>query len=514
MSGLSLRAALDSGRLFRVAFAVAFLEVSFRIGLGVAVHPFLYLLVPPVVAIVGVGLLAPGIRTRILDERRRYAAETVDGVLPRLLVVAVVGHAVAVAAGLALFVAVDTPLRVLLYWLGVGSRQPFLALAWPVVGLLAGTAIAWTVPALVAGAVSEGFGLRQATRYALVVARGRPVVSLVGVNLLGVLGILFAVAIGAFVGFVASSGQLFLVLTGSLTILLVTPPLAIAIFADLTAVRRLTSGEHSGEELPTPAAFSVGRVAVALLLVGSLVTLAGAVRMAELRPVESPESLGDSPDEMYATALQNTVEGSYTAEWVDSPGTDEETGFRWQVDREDRQLSAEPAPGIAYVSTGTQTIGSNSKISDALRWVLADDTSALVAGGAHTPPNYFRWAENPAELVLTDLPREVTGWERVGTDGNEVTLALSGDRAILALVAPTLDPRRLGSINTSEIRAVIDTETRTLRTLDIRYDARLQPDGRLTVTERYTFEYGTDLKRPDELGAPSFDEYVWRLLLY
>jgi hypothetical protein len=68
--------ALDSGRLLRVVAVVAAVEVTLRVGLGRAVHPFLYLLTPPVVAVVGFGLLAPGLRTRVLDERRRYAVDT------------------------------------------------------------------------------------------------------------------------------------------------------------------------------------------------------------------------------------------------------------------------------------------------------------------------------------------------------------------------------------------------------------------------------------------------------
>jgi hypothetical protein len=518
MSGLPLRRAVDSGRLLNIAFVIAFLEVALRLGLGIAVHPFLYLLTPPVVAIVGGGLLAPGIRTRVLDERRRYAVDDPDGVLLRLLVVAVVGHAFAVVFGLCLFVVLDTPLQAALYWLGMESRQPFLALAWPVIGLLTGTAIAWTLPALVAAGVSEGLGFGRAIRCALSATRRRAILPVLSVNLLGVIGILFAVTFGAFVGFVAASGQLFFALAGGLTVLLATPPLAIAIFTDIETVRTLVGDEQTGAAAANPggssSGVSVGRVAVIALLVVSLATLAGAVRMAELRPMDSPDPLGDDPDEMYATALENTLSGSYTAEWVESPGTDEETAVIWQVDREDRQLYTEPAPGIAYISTGTQTIGADSRVSDALRWVLADDAGAVTNGGAHTPPNYFRWADDPTKLVLADPPTEASGWEHVETDGSEVTLALTDERAVLGFAAPEFDPERVESVDESEVRAVIDTESRTLTALDIRYDADFLPEGRLSVTEQYTFEYGTDLDRPDELGSPAFDEYVWRLLLY
>lgn len=89
MSGIPLQSAPDSGRPLRTALGVAALEVALGLGLGVAVHPFLFLLVPPVAAVVGIGTVAPDIRTRVLGGRRRHAAGTPDSVLSRLLVVAV-----------------------------------------------------------------------------------------------------------------------------------------------------------------------------------------------------------------------------------------------------------------------------------------------------------------------------------------------------------------------------------------------------------------------------------------
>jgi len=518
MSEPPLRDALDSGRLLRLAFVVVAFEVAVRLGLGIVVHPFLYLLTPPVVAILGIGTLAPGIRTRILDERHRYAVDSPGGVVPRLLVVAVVGHALAVALGFCLFLVVDTPLQALVYWLGVGSRPAFLALAWPVIGLLTGTAIAWALPAMVAAGVSEGVGLCRASRCALAVAQGRDVGSIVGVNLLGVIGILFAVTLGAAAGLTASSGWLFLALAGGLTILFATPPLAVAAFADLRAVRATLAGERSGEEtsaLPRPSvSVPVGRLAVVVLLLASLATLAGAARMGELRPIESPDPLGDDPDRMYATALENTLSGSYTGQLVRNPGTEEERRLRWSVDREDRRVRAESDPIGSYVSTGIQTFGSVSTASDALRWVLADDASALTNGGTHTPPNYFRWANNPTDLLLVDPPPEATGWERAGTEGDKVALELTGQERTLAFVAPSVEPRRLVRVNESTVRAVVDTRTRTLSAVEIEYDAGLRPGGRLQITTRYSFEHGADVTRPDELGSPGLDEHVWRLLLY
>ena len=517
MSRPPLRTALDSGWLLQVAFVIALVEVALRLALGSIVHPFLYLLTPPVAAVLGFGYVAPGVRTRMLGDRRRYAVDAPDGVLVRLLAVAVVGHAVAVVAGVAAFVLLDTPLQAALSWRGVGldSRQPLAALAWPVVGVAAGTALAWTLPALVATAVSEGLSLRRAVVSILDVDR-RPVAALAGLHLLGVGAVVTAVALAYPVALVARSLRLFLALAGGLTVLLVTVPLALAAFGHLGVGRELLSGESATGtgERPTPDV-PVGRLAVVAVLVVSLVTLAGAVRMAELRPMDHPsDALGESPDEMYATALENTLSGSYMAEWVTESGTDAETRLTWQVDREDRQLTWELPGAVGYISTGAQSAPSVSRAEYLLREALVDDADAATERRAHTPPNYARWARNPADRIVLDPPPELSGLERVSTAGDEITLELTDHRRVLALVAPTADPGRLDSVETARVRAVIDRESRRLVEITVQFEGMLGTDDRIDADERYTFEYGTDIERPDGTGSAGVEAHVWRLLLY
>lgn len=125
----------------------------------------------------------------------------------------------------------------------------------------------------------------------------------------------------------------------------------------------------------------------------------------------------------------------------------------------------------------------------------------------------IRWTDDTTALLVADPPPEVTGWERVEIDGRRVTLEPTGRQGVLGLVAPNLDPARLETVNRSEARAVGDTGRRTLAVLNITADTRLTTGTGVTVTKRYTFEHGTDIRRPDSAGPPLFEEHVWRLLL-
>lgn len=518
MSRPPLRTALDRGWLLQVAFVLAFLEIALRIGLGRAVHPFLYLLAPPVVAVVGFGYVAPQIRTRVLDERRRYAVDSPSGIVPRLLVVAVVGHLFAVGLGTAAFILLDTPLQALGYWLGDGSRNAFAALAWPVTGVVAGTAVAWVLPALVVAAVSEGLGLRRATACALDCVRDRSLVPVVGVHLLGVVSIVVAVAIAALLGLVAGSPTLFFVLAGALAVLLVTVPLAVAMLSHIGLVRGLLADEQPETDGPSPTGLDgglpVATLALVALLVVSLVTLAGAARMAELRPMDSPDPLGGGPDELYTTAVENTAQGSYAVTLVDDPGGEDERVVTYQIDRDDRQIAWEwDSDAFDYISTGGQTVSSTGGITEALRWLLTDNPERI--NGTQSPPNYFEWAdESSVWQLLGPSDGEVTGWKQTGTDGDEVTLELTDTRDVLDLVAPNVEPNRVVTVNESNVRVIVDTEAGTARELRIQFDATLDPGSSIERDQRYTIEEGIDVERPDELGSPSLEEYVWRLLLY
>jgi hypothetical protein len=232
--------------------------------------------------------------------------------------------------------------------------------------------------------------------------------------------------------------------------------------------------------------------------------------------MDSPDPLGDAPDEMYATAVANTLDGSYTLEWTGTPRADQGLEATLQVDRADRQLRVDSGSefGVSYLSTGTQTVSTDEGLTGALRRLLTDDTDAVDTGGPHAPPNYFEYASNPAALSLVGELPVVTGWERVETNGNETILELTDRQDVLAFVDTGIRPDRLTELDKSRVRAVVNTETGRLVSVDVAFEARVDPGGQLVINERYSFDPGTDIERPVSVGDPSPEASVWRLLPY
>lgn len=545
--GPPVRSALDSGWLLQVAAVVVAVETAVRIWLGSTVHPFLYLLAPPVVAVVGVGRLAPTIRTRVLGLRNRYALDTGDTATGRLLLLAVIGHAVAVVLGTALFVLVDTPLQALVYALGVESRPPFVALARPLFGVFLGTVLVWTPLVVVLAGISEGLSVSRSVGCALVVIRSQSVLPVLVANLLGVLGAVAAFALAYPLALSANSLRLLFAVGGVFTVVFCTVPFAVATLAHLGAVRALCRGadpESVPDENPTAdddtvtrgtastragtsnsdtaagtGAFDppVATLALVFLLTLSLATLAAGVRVAELRPTESPDSLGDDPDDMYATALTNTLEEDHTVRRVIDPGTADERRTLRRYDRTDRQIQVHEANVSRYVSTGVQNASPYEGSEQLLYLALIDRQAGIDERRPHTPSNYFRWRAALAERDLVGPLRGVTGWEQVNDTAERVVLELTNRRAAFEFAAPNADPDRFDVVD-REIRAVVNKDTQTLVELDIRFEAVLRTPGpddtRRVVNKRYTFETGIDLERPARFGSPTTEEYVWRTLLY
>jgi hypothetical protein len=93
---------LADGYLLAVAWLCAVLELGVRILLSWLVSPVLFVLTPPVVAVVGLGIVA----------RRRWNTNETDAgprFLASLVGLTVGGHAVALLVGSGLFLLVDTP---------------------------------------------------------------------------------------------------------------------------------------------------------------------------------------------------------------------------------------------------------------------------------------------------------------------------------------------------------------------------------------------------------------------
>lgn len=514
MSRSPLKTALNSSSLLQVAFLIAFLETALRIGLGRSLHPFFYLLTPPVIAVIGFGLFGPKLRTRALGMRQRYATDVSGNILARLLIVVVVGHAVALFFGTALFFLIDTPVQALLYWVGFDARPPLFGLAWPVIGVTVGTFLSLTLITLIAVSISDGHSIRRATEIALT-TDSRTLLTLCGLHLLVAACVFLGVAFGYVLALGAGSIRLFFALSGTLVVLFTTVPIALVCVTTTEHIRDRIGGTQLTNSSQTEG-LPVARLAVVLLLVVSLATLAGGARMMELRPMDSPEALPDDPDGMYDTAFANTLSESHDVEWVTDPGTDDETRIAWQFDREDRQILWTTRPGEPpeYASTGGQTETRVSEVDGLLWYVLAGELEALETADIHSPSNYARWADDPTELIVAAPPEPVTGWEIIEDTNRTVTLSLSNETAGFQLVSPASDPDVIEEIERMDIQATVDTEYKTLAELRIEFEADAGGNARVSADERYRFERGGDVSRPDHLGSPSLSEYVWRALVY
>lgn len=113
------RVTLNSPRLLAVAAAASIGEATVRIALGWLLAPVFAVLAPPVVAVVTLGTAVPRVRDHLdADATATGGSAWSRSRLRSLAGVATGGHAVAVGAGTALFLLVDTPVRAALYWLG------------------------------------------------------------------------------------------------------------------------------------------------------------------------------------------------------------------------------------------------------------------------------------------------------------------------------------------------------------------------------------------------------------
>lgn len=529
------RDALGSSYLLQIAFAVALGETLLRILLADVLHPFMYVLTPPVVAVLGFGLAAPSLRTRVFGMRRRYAVDPTGSILGRLVAIAVVGHVIAIVLGGGMFFIIDTAMQALIYGLTDFTRPPFVVFALPVLGVFVGTLVVWGAGALVVIGVSDGLSIRQSIDYALSKFTTRPVGNLIGLHLLLVVCVVISGAIGAPLAFAAESRRLFLAVAGVLTIVLTTVPLALCSAQALTTVRSgidhdesASSARDSETDQPTQhpphnpsthptqrSDIPVARLAIVLLLIISLATVAGAARMMELRPLDDTEALGEDPDEMFATALSNTQTVSHSVEWIESAGDDEPVSGGWASDREDRQIRWDHPNSevIDYVTTGEQTLPPVTTTDDIIAF-FGTSPSDHERGELRSPANYAHWADNPAGAIVIPELVPVEGWELVDEEPGTVTLALTDQASIFELAMPTVDDGSVNSVETTDVMARIDTESHTLAELDITIEAIFDGDAEINTSQQFRFETGIDVDRPDNLSTPSVEATVWRVLIY
>ncbi|WP_440769688.1 hypothetical protein [Natronorubrum sp. DTA28] len=516
----ALRVTGSSDRLFATAIVVVLLETVVRFALAVTVSPVAGVLWPPVVAVVGLASVGPTVRDRLVDgsDGTTTSDGTVGGRLPSLVVVALGGHALAVAGGVALFLLVDTPVRYGLYWLGRGDLlSPLVIQLSPFVGVTVGTLLAWIVPAIAVVRVVDGATGVEALREALVeaVTQPRAVGGLVVVQL--VLAVVFEVAVGlaswASVGFdsgpqhgfidhlfvplavvVGGTVPTFSIALGGLVWVLggtIWFALVFVLTVDRFSRPRGPSPERKSQETTV----SVTRLAILVLLLTALVATAGAVRMGEVRPMDtSPDPLPDDPDELYATAFENTDRSSHEYRYYiddDQSGEPDEHVLTVRIDREDRQHVAVSELARVYRSTAT---------------IEMEGTS----GYPHAENREYKTGE-PAAAITNWTIREERDDEIVLelTDPDDVFYALTGNELSDRFDDPKVVESR-GSVT-------VDADRKTISSGEFRLNVT---DGAPDSEQRYdthvAFEYDVDIdvERPAELGEPSVSERLWKLFAY
>jgi hypothetical protein len=503
----TLSSALNEDRLLALAVVVLCLESLARVALHVLFSSLWLVAWPPVIAIVVLGGARAAARGQTADGPN--SPDTVGRWLRlsnALFGVAVGGHACALAIGTAVFLVVDTPIRWALYWVGVEPlATDFVALGVPMLGITAGTAFAWAVPATVAADISAGTSVPLAVKRGVARLQAPRAVGTVGLATLLVPASLVVAVLATFgvVSGVSSvlgsqSPLLFYAVLCSLVVLCGSPVLAVAARASVE-VGENPDGAASGAD--TTPAVPVVRLGVVILLVVSLATAAGAIRATELRPTDTdPEPFGENPQDIYATAVDNTLSQSH-AVTVRVPEADDATVY---YDFNSRQVVV---PGLpeAYESIERDSDSPDGIIESLLR--LGRDVPAV----------------NPVPLSGEqegyDIPQPgETEWT-VTEQGAIIRLASTDINATLR--ANDIEPTWVKRVQSGEIVVTVDRETNALTSVEYAYNVTLSGDDYgsgepVTVTTSANIEYetGVSVTRPDELGSRSVEQRIWKVLLY
>ncbi|WP_251342168.1 hypothetical protein [Haloplanus halophilus] len=461
-------------------------EVGLRGLLGWLLSPPAAVLWPPVVTLVAVG--------RRADRSPRS-----------LLALAVLGHLLAVPAGAALFLLVDTPVRAALYWAGWTPSTEVIVLS-PLLGVALGTVVAWAVPATALGAASASVG--TALRDAVGAAVERP--RRLGVVLLAHLGG------GVLAGGVAAAGVGAVLATRSVAVLAATSGGVMILWMGVLAALASLHLDGRPPDTTRPSPVAVG---LALAVVVAPVVGAGVVRVGEHRPMDaSPAGLPEDPGAAYATALSNTERRDHRFRITVGPGDAEPFVVEHRVDRTDRQyrqlLRGQAVGPSIYADTGT----GSPPVRGLDRFALGQRT---VGDGrpVRASPDYVQWMADydlHDEGGLTPPDPGVEGWRVAERNDTAVVVELTDPEAVFA-TAQTRPPNRVTNVTAARVRAVLDAERGTVETITYRFEATVgtgASETRIDARVRYTFEVGIDVRRPEALGPRSLGEWTWKLFAY
>jgi len=527
----ALLRAVAGDRLGSIVVLVALLEVLVRLVLAIATDPIAAVVWPPIVAVIGLAWAVPTTRSAMGDDVADEGSGEIPDRLPSLVVVAIAGHALAVGVGTVLFLLVDTPIRYGLYWIGRSDliSASVIAIA-PLVGVAVGTLVAWTIPALAVVRVVDGATGLDSLRSSLatVVTQPRTIGALAAGQLVAVLALQVSMGVASWIGDGIGAGwqhnffeylfvPLALVFEGDVSVLSIALGGLIAVFgtalwlavALVLAVRVTAMTPARSRETTVP----VARLALAAVLLTALVATAGAVRIGEVRPVDtSPESLPDDPDELYATALENTERSSYEYRATE-PGAGTEHLLR--IDRSDRRMVSVIDGGTpAYGSMGTTAPTRSAAPDVTLRtWEITGAGSTTVGAMPGYP-----YAADSTDRYAEPRP-ETSGWTVATDRGDELVLELAEPGDVFAAMTGSDLDRQFddAQVHESRVQMAVDTDRKVLSHGEVRLNVTEADADESDVYETYfEYEYSVDVHvdRPAAFGEPSPSEWLWKLFAY
>ncbi|TYT63408.1 hypothetical protein [Natrialba swarupiae] len=514
----------SSWRLVAVAALVAALEGGVRIALVDFLDPYFgdlwlaaaVVLWPPVFAVFGLAAVSSTARDVIAEEETRAEDDVasgwdgeIAGRLAALAALATVGHWIAIVVGTALFLVVDTPIRFVLYWVGYGDLFTFTVVTFgPFAGIGIGALVAWIVPGIAVAEIGRGVRVTDAFRTAMAAPSSAPrsLATATGWTL-------------AFVGFSAGAFAvtdrvvrrfedaqltvgsvdaeivpialgLSVLVTGGAVWLAGALGLVLDRFSDSSLPSRPSSRNTASQSVP------VARLAIVVLLVTALVATAGAVRMNEIRPIDTePEPLSGDPDELYATAHDNTERSSHEYRWLNGSAEDEEVMYELRIDREERQLSTSFEGIEMYFESGMYYYGEPAPL-----------------------PGYAMMTQDERLPKLGEPSPEAENWTVVAEDDDEITLELTDPDDVYSaehgrsLEESFDDPE----VHEAWARITVDTGRKTLSHGDLRMNVSERNDPEDAYDYHLAYEYETDVSidRPDDIGSPGLGEWFWRLFAY
>ncbi|MEY7847610.1 hypothetical protein AB7C87_00180 [Natrarchaeobius sp. A-rgal3] len=515
----------SSWRLVAVVALVALLEGGVRIGLVDFLDPYYgdlwlsaaVILWPPVFAVFGLAAVSSMARDVIAEEETRAEVDVAEsgwdgeiaGRLAALAALATVGHWVAIVLGAALFLVVDTPIRFVLYWAGHGDLFTFTVVTFgPFAGIGIGALVAWIVPGIAVAEIGRGVRVTDAFRTAIAAPWSAPrSLATATAWTLGFVGF----TAGAFVvtdrvvrwfedaaltvgpvdaEIVPIALGLSILVTAGAVWLAGALGLVLDRFADSSPPSRSSSRNTASRAVP------VARLAIVVLLVTSLVVAAGAIRANEIRPIDTdPEPLPDDPDELYATAHDNTDRSNHAFRWLNASAPDEEVIYEFRIDRENRHIS-------------TSLDGSDTY-----------HTNAMMHSGRPAPlPGYVIMTEEDRLPRLGEPSPEAENWTVVAEDDDEITLELTDpDDVYFANQGGDLeqsydDPE----VQEAWARMIVDADRKTFSHGELRMNVTDRGEPGEAYDAHLAYEYETDVTvdRPDDVDSPGAGEWFWRVFAY